>query len=419
MAAQTPTTMKAIQVLGPKTSPVVTINPAHPLPGPLPKTTHHNDNNNNNPDNNDPNTQEEAEKDSITNTLLIRVHAAGLTADELSWPELYDNPTRIPGCEISGVIAALPSSSASFTTNPLNLKVNDPVYAMLPATHGSGQAEYVRARPGDVALLPGTRGPDQRSLITHAQAAALPIPVLTAWEGLFTHAVPLLADSLQRRPALQTGERHKVRVLVTGASGAVGRMVVQLARRRLAGALQSALASQSNSSSAAGESNTETEIEIEILALASPQHHLTLHRLGATHTIDYHNPNWPTTSPLSQAPSVDLVFDTASPQTLTQSWPTLLPDGVLLTISDPPPKWAFDKSVTPDEVAPGTGREGVRYVYFIVSPNGPVLGEVAGMLERGELEGVPVVEFGVDEGVEAWRWAGERGRGGKGVVVFA
>ncbi|KAK4144966.1 uncharacterized protein C8A04DRAFT_10996 [Dichotomopilus funicola] len=381
--------MKAIQILGPKTSPVVTVNPAHPLPGPLLKTTHHNENNN-------PDTQEDS-KDSITNTLLIRVHAAGLTADELSWPELYDNPTRIPGCEISGVIASLPSSSSASFTNPLNLKVNDPVYAMLPATHGSGQAEYVRARPGDVALLPGTRGPGQRSLITHAQAAALPIPVLTAWEGLFTHAVPLLAGSLQRRQALQIGERHKVRVLVTGASGAVGRMVVQLARRRLA------------------------EIEIEILALASPQHHPTLHRLGATHTIDYHNPNWPTTSHVSQGPNpnIDLVFDTASPQTLTQSWPTLRPDGVLLTISDPPPKWAFDKSVTPDEVAPGTGREGVRYVYFIVSPNGPVLGEVAGMLERGELEGVPVVEFGVDEGVEAWRWAGERGRGGKGVVVFA
>jgi NADPH:quinone reductase-like Zn-dependent oxidoreductase len=51
--------------------------------------------------------------------------------------------------------------------------------------------------------------------LSHVQAAALPMGGLSAWQGLFVHG------------RLEAGER----VIVTGASGGVGRLAVQLARR--------------------------------------------------------------------------------------------------------------------------------------------------------------------------------------------
>jgi NADPH:quinone reductase-like Zn-dependent oxidoreductase len=51
--------------------------------------------------------------------------------------------------------------------------------------------------------------------LTHVEAAALPMGGLSAWQGLFVHG------------RLQKGER----VVVTGASGGVGRLAVQLARQ--------------------------------------------------------------------------------------------------------------------------------------------------------------------------------------------
>jgi NADPH:quinone reductase-like Zn-dependent oxidoreductase len=57
--------------------------------------------------------------------------------------------------------------------------------------------------------------PRPRSL-DHVESAAVPMPALTAWQGLFDHG------------RLETGQR----VLVIGASGGVGHIAVQLARHR-------------------------------------------------------------------------------------------------------------------------------------------------------------------------------------------
>jgi NADPH:quinone reductase-like Zn-dependent oxidoreductase len=325
-------TMKAIQILGPKTHPRVTLNPSQPLP-PTPNSN------------------------SDTRSLLIRVHSAGLTADETTWPELYTNPTRIPGCDISGAVAALPPTY----TGPLS--VGDAVYAMLHGDRGSGQAEYVYAREDEVALKPRT--------LSHAQAAALPIPVLTAWEALFKRAAPV---------------RDGARVLVTGASGAVGRMVVQLAKQKLAGA--------------------------RVVALASQGKHEILQELGADETVDYATLGWEREV---GAKSVDVVFDAAGGEVLAKAWTTVKDDGVVVTVADPPPAWAFDKGVVPKETE---GRPRLRHVYFIVSPDNEALREVTGLLDQGALKPLPVVEFPVDKGVEAWEFAKQRGRQGKAVINF-
>jgi NADPH:quinone reductase-like Zn-dependent oxidoreductase len=121
---------------------------------------------------------------------LIRVHAAAITKDELEWPA--DRLPAIPSYEVSGEVVA----------------TGDQVYALTDFGRDGVAAEY--------AVVPTKLlAPKPRSL-DHIQSAAVPMPSLTAWQGLFDHG------------RLQAGQR----VLVTGASGGVGHFAVQLARHR-------------------------------------------------------------------------------------------------------------------------------------------------------------------------------------------
>jgi NADPH:quinone reductase-like Zn-dependent oxidoreductase len=125
---------------------------------------------------------------------LVRVHAAALTRDELTWPA--DRLPAIPSYELSGVLA---EDSDGFSAGA-------EVFALTPFDRDGVAADY--------ALVPTeVLAPKPRSL-SHVQAAALPMPWLSAWQALIVHG------------RLQPGER----VAVTGAHGGVGHVAVQLAR---------------------------------------------------------------------------------------------------------------------------------------------------------------------------------------------
>src|SRR5690348_2470404 len=120
--------------------------------------------------------------------VLVRVHAAAITRDELEWP--VDRLPAIPSYELSGVV----------------VDSGDEVYALTPFDHDGVAAEY--------AVVPAEVLAPKPSRLSHVEAAALPMGGLTAWQGLFVHG------------RLTGGER----VQVTGASGGVGHIAVQLAR---------------------------------------------------------------------------------------------------------------------------------------------------------------------------------------------
>ena len=130
-------------------------------------------------------------------SALIRVHAAAITRDELTWP--LNRLPAIPSYEISGTVAALGPGASG-------LAVNDEVFALTPFDRDGGAAEYAVVPSAVVASKPKT--------LDHIQSAAIPLAGLAAWQALFDHG------------ALQRGER----VIVTGARGGVGRFAVQLAR---------------------------------------------------------------------------------------------------------------------------------------------------------------------------------------------
>jgi NADPH:quinone reductase-like Zn-dependent oxidoreductase len=120
--------------------------------------------------------------------VLVRVQAAAITRSELEWPS--DRLPAIPSYELSGVVVGS----------------GEEVYALTPFDRDGVAAEYAVV-PADVLSPKPVR-------LSHVEAAALPMGGLTAWQALFVHG------------RLTPGER----VLVTGASGGVGHIAVQLAR---------------------------------------------------------------------------------------------------------------------------------------------------------------------------------------------
>jgi len=135
--------------------------------------------------------------------VLVRVCAAAITRDELTWSEVTARLPAIPSYELSGVVDAVGPEVDG-------VGVGDAVFGLTPFNRDGAAADYTVV---PAAIL----APKARSL-THVESAALPLAGLSAWQGLFDHGK--LAD----------GER--VRVL--GPSGGVGHIAVQLAAGRLA-----------------------------------------------------------------------------------------------------------------------------------------------------------------------------------------
>jgi NADPH:quinone reductase-like Zn-dependent oxidoreductase len=131
--------------------------------------------------------------------VLVRVHAAAITRDELDWP--VDRLPAIPSHELSGVVERLGDGVTG-------LSAGDAVFALTSFDRDGVAAELAVVSAGVLAPKPRTLG--------HVESAALPMGGLTAWQGLFDHG------------GLEPGQR----VLVLGARGGVGHLAVQLARAR-------------------------------------------------------------------------------------------------------------------------------------------------------------------------------------------
>ncbi|KQV74568.1 hypothetical protein ASC61_05865 [Aeromicrobium sp. Root344] len=121
--------------------------------------------------------------------VLVRVHAAAITRDELTWPT--DRLPATPSYELSGVVEG----------------TGEEVMALTPFDRDGVAAEWASV-PRSV-LAPKPAG------LSHEEAAALPMPGLSAWQGLVIHG------------GLTAGQR----VMVTGAGGGVGHLAVQLAEK--------------------------------------------------------------------------------------------------------------------------------------------------------------------------------------------
>jgi NADPH:quinone reductase-like Zn-dependent oxidoreductase len=200
---------------------------------------------------------------------LVRVHAAAITRDELQWP--VDRLPAIPSYELAGVVEETGGGVAGVAPG-------DEVFALTPFDRDGVAADYTTLPAELLAARP-------RSL-SHAESAAIPLPALTAWQGLFDHG------------RLAAGER----VLIHGAAGAVGGLAVQLARAR----------------------------DAYVVGTASPAELGLVRELGAQEAVE-------AASFEDAVAPVDLVFDTVGGERLRRSGAVLRPGGRLVSVAEEPP----------------------------------------------------------------------------------
>lgn len=206
--------------------------------------------------------------------VLVRVHAASVNPVdykmaagkyarlELPW---------VPGADFSGVIEALGPGVAG-------LAVGEAVFGDSRPT--GAYAELVTPQVGHIARKP--------EALSHAEAAAVPVAGMTAWQGLFDQG------------QLVGGQT----VLIQGGSGGVGSFAVQLARWKGA----------------------------RVLATASEENLDYVRALGADEAIDYHQIDY-----AAIGRDVDLVLDLVGGETQERSFGVLKPGGRLVSALGPPP----------------------------------------------------------------------------------
>lgn len=202
--------------------------------------------------------------------VLVRVQACGI--NPVDWKGVINGIFQMPyiiGTDIAGVVEQVGSDVTTFA-------VGDEVIGSLEWATQGAFAEYIVTEPRYLALKPTN--------LSFAEAAAIPLAGLTAWQGLF--------DKLN----LQPGQK----VLIQAAAGGVGYFAVQLAKWKGA----------------------------RVIAVASEKNVAFVHKAGADQVIDYHNGYAGLTADL------DAVFDSMG--TSEQTIPLLKPGGRYVTITAKP-----------------------------------------------------------------------------------
>ena len=217
---------------------------------------------------------------------LVRVHAAAITRGELEWP--VDRLPAIPSYELSGVVEEVGAGVSA-------VAAGDEVFALTPFDRDGVAADYT-ALPAELLVA-------KPRALAHAQSAAIPLPALTASQGLFDHG------------RLGVDER----VLIHGAAGSVGGFAVQLAR--------------------AGGAH--------VIGTASAAKLGLVRELGAHQAVDA------ATRFEDEMEPVDVVFDTAGGDLLRRSPAVLRAGGRLVSVAEEPPDGGvyFIAEPNPDQLS--------------------------------------------------------------------
>jgi NADPH:quinone reductase-like Zn-dependent oxidoreductase len=278
--------------------------------------------------------------------VLVRVHAAGVNPVDLKtiagrgMARVLGEPPFVVGWDVSGVVEAV-----GFGVH--TLRAGDEVYGMpwFPRA-ASAYAEFVTAPSRQFARKPAN--------LSHAEAAALPLAGLTAWQ-ILTAAADV---------------RKGQRVLIHAAAGGVGHLAVQVAKH----------------------------LGAHVIGTASKVKHDWLYELGADELIDYRS-----TAVEDATSDVDLVVDlVGSETTLDQSLEVLVPGGLLVAVP----------SGTSPELIAKAETAGIRVIPFLVEPDGNALADIGRLVEAGAVRVEVEQVFPLAEAAEAiHRMATGRTRG--------
>lgn len=271
------------------------------------------------------------------NEVLIKVAYAGVNPVDFKIREglLKDRVPNhfpiIPGWDVSGVIEEVGSDVK-------HLNVGDPVlaYCRKPTIQNGTYAEYVTFFADHVAKKPAN--------ISFAQAAAIPLASLTAWQALF--------DAMH----LQAGQK----ILIQAGAGGVGSYAIQFAKH----------------------------VGARVASTAREENHDYLKELGAELPIDYTKVDTVQAVRDWSPEGVDAVFELIGGETVKTSWKTIKPGGFLACITEAP-----NTTLAAEANAYG--------VYVFVRPDGGQLTNIVELIKNNAIKPPPVKEFSLENAAEA------------------
>ncbi|HWU23052.1 MAG TPA: NADP-dependent oxidoreductase [Nocardioides sp.] len=273
----------------------------------------------------------------------------------------YRRPFTL-GHDVAGVITAVGSQVR-------DLKVGDEIYARPRDLRIGAFAESIAIDAADVARKP--------SSLSFAEAAAVPLVALAAWQAL--------VEVAEVRP----GQK----VLVHAGAGGLGSTVVQVAKH----------------------------LGAYVATTAHTKDVDKVRALGADEVIDY------TTTDFADVLSgFDLVLDSLGTASLEKSLTALKPGGLALSVVGPPDP-AFARQLGQPVLAPVMAllsrkirrrakRLGVRYSFFFMRASGTQLQLLAQLYDAGTLRPVLDRTFDFDDTLEAMAYV-EQGKASGKIVV--
>jgi NADPH:quinone reductase-like Zn-dependent oxidoreductase len=288
--------------------------------------------------------------------VLVEVHAASV--NPVDW-KLRQGllhavmPVVFPviwGCDFSGVVKEVGPAVTLF-------KPGDEVYGMkdgyVAKTYRGTYAEYGVVPEKSLAAKPKS--------LSHAEAAAVPLAALTAWQAMI------------HQGKLKPGQR----VLIHAGAGGVGVMAIQIAKT----------------------------FGAYVAATASTRNQDLLRELGVDLAIDY------TREEISKLrPKFDLALDGVGESVWAESFRVLKVGGRLLTLTPPIPEQSTGRlrffATSMRGMAVGVARGllgGKRLAMTRVKPRGGELEKISALIEAGKIR--PIVEkvFALEQIAEAHR----------------
>ncbi|WP_202704475.1 zinc-dependent alcohol dehydrogenase family protein [Flavobacterium sp. UGB4466] len=296
--------------------------------------------------------------------VLIKIHASGVNPIDNKiriGVSPYASPVlpAVLGTDLAGVVEAVGKNVTDF-------KVGDEVYGLAGGVLGlqGTLAEYTAVDADLLAIKPKN--------LTMKEAAAVPLVLLTAWEGLIDRAKVKKGDQ----------------VLVHAGAGGVGHMVIQLAR--IFGA--------------------------DVYATVSPQKAAIVESYGAT-PIDYKTVKAEDyVKQFTGGKGFDIIYDTVGGQSLDDSFAAIRHYGQIASC------YAFGTHA----LATGSLRSASLHGVFVLHPmisgegrkhHGDILKEAAKFIEEGKLK--PLIDprsFSLATAMEAHKAVSDSSSVGKIVV---
>lgn len=227
-------------------------------------------------------------------------------------------PSEFPivlGMDCAGVITAIGK-------NIKNFKIGDEVFTFCKKSkmQWGTYAEFLRVDAQQVAIKP--------KKLNFAEAAALPLSALTAWQALFDHG------------KLKKGGT----VLIHAGAGGVGTMAIQFAK----------------------------SIGAFVITTASKAHHSYVKKCGADLIIDYSKESFVKKITQEFPTGIDLVIDSMGGEVCTESMRVIKERGCLVSLL----QQFDDKKAQPNDI---------RCVFFLTKPDGSQLQKIAELIDKGTI----------------------------------